>query len=109
MSIDRWNRNDCKYAFLNAKNCTSTAERQEAVREFCIALWYDKYYAWYVDDNMVSDIAPYLVHCAKVCNDEYDFAIIADAIRNAYRYGKNKGYENGYHLGFNVTEDEERG
>lgn len=108
MSIDRWNFTDCKYAFLNAKNCMSAAERQESTREFCMALWYHEC-PERADNDMIINVVLYLTNCAKVCNNEHDFELIANAIRNAYYDGKNKGYRDGYLVGFNVAEDEERG
>lgn len=108
MSIDRWNRNECKYAFLNAKNCMSAAERQESTREFCMALWYHER-PENADNDMISSVVPYLTNCARICSDEHDFEVIANGMRNAYWDGMNKGYKDGYHVGFNVAEDEERG
>lgn len=108
MSIDCWNRNECKYTFLNAKNCMSTAEQQDSTREFCVALWYHEY-PERADNDMIDGIMPYLTNCARICADEHDFELIANGMRNAYYDGENKGYKDGYHVGFNVAEDEERG
>lgn len=112
MSINCWNRNECKYTFLNAKNCTSAAERQESAREFCMALWYHEY-PERADNDMINIIMPYLASCARVCNDEHDFELIARGMRNIYwggvDKGREEGFKEGYYMGFNVAEDEERG
>lgn len=112
MSIDCWNRNECKYAFLNAKNCMSAAERQESTREFCMALWYHEH-PENADNGMIDTIVPYLTNCARVCSDEHDFELIANGMRNAYwdgyKDGYKDGYNKGYYAGFNIAEDEERG
>lgn len=111
MSIDRWNRNECKYAFLNAKNCMSAAERQESTREFCMALWYHER-PENADNDMISSVVPYLTNCARVCSDEHDFELIANGMRNTYFEGvsqgivdgedcwRSKGYTEGYEAGY---------
>lgn len=119
MSIDCWNRNECKRAFLNAKNCISTAERQESTREFCVALWYNTNHD-NADSQMINRVVLYLTNCARVCTDEHDFELIANGMRNAYYDGvdqgiidsedhwRSKGYSEGYEDGFNTAMDEER-
>lgn len=119
MSVDRWNHNECKYTFLNAKNCMSAAERQESTREFCMALWYHER-PENADNDMINTITPYLTNCARVCNDEHDFELIANGMRNAYYDGvdqgiidsedhwRSEGYSEGYEDGFNTAMDEER-
>lgn len=104
MSIDCWNRNACKMAFLNAKHCTSAAEREDSTREFCVALWYFKH-PENADNNMIDTVVPYLRNCACVCADMHDFEVIANGMRNCYY----DGYRDGYTTGFNIAEDEERG
>ena len=122
MSIDCWNRNDCKWAFLNAKNCMSTAERQDSTREFCVALWYHEHPEC-ADDDMINNIVPYLTNCARVCADEHDFELIANGMRDAYydgvdqgfsdgedqwrSMGYTEGYENGYAEGWDEASYEE--
>lgn len=117
--IDCWNRNDCKGAFLNAKNCTSTAEKRDSTSEFCVALWYHEH-PENADNYMINTILPYLTNCARVCADEHDFELIANGMRNAYYEGheqgiidsedhwKSEGYCEGYEDGFNCAMDEER-
>lgn len=90
MSIDCWNHNECKYAFLNAKNCMSAAERQESTREFCMALWYHEH-PERADNDMIDTIVPYLTNCARVCNDEYDFELIANGMTNIHSEGISQG------------------
>lgn len=92
--IDCWNRNDCKGAFLNVKNCTSTAERQDSTREFCVALWYHEH-PERADDDMIYGIMPYLTNCAYICADEHDFEVIANGMRNTYYDGQSQGFSDG--------------
>lgn len=91
MSIDRWNRNDCKQAFLNAKSLmNSTAERQDSTREFCMALWYHDH-PERADNDMINNIVPYLANCVRICNDEYDFELVANGMTNIYSEGVSQG------------------
>ena len=106
MSIDCWNRNECKYTFLNAKNCMSTAEQQDSTREFCVALWYHKHPEC-ADDDMIDSVVPYLTNCARICADEHDFEVIANGMRNAYYDGHGQGVSDGENQGY--TEEYEDG
>lgn len=91
MSIDRWNRIECKQAFLNAKNGTSTAERQDSTREFCVELWYHENPDERADNDVINSIVPYLANCVRICNDEYDFELIANGMMNIYLEGVSEG------------------
>lgn len=89
--ITRYNSNSCRDAYLIARNPHLTeARREDATREFCMELWF------YVcpdnaDEDMVKAVVPYLTNCAYLCNDEDDFEVIANGMRNAYYDGMYQG------------------